>query len=312
MASSSWADRKAFPRPARFEVREVLLYTLLLPLVFAPAFVEKLAARAVAAYLFRPGGTVRDLRLAKIPPELSARTALSPLNLARRCEAEAVRERIRVLRGIVFPWWRRRLRTSGYGHVRAGLARGRGVILWIHFCAESHIAVKQAMFQAGEPLAHLSRPGHPFSNFPFSVRFIDPVLRRPEVRFLSERVVIDGEHVVTPLRRLRRLLAENRAVSITVTYVASTVYAYPFLGGTLKLPAGPIELSAATDAPLLPVFTWSEAGRTRVEFGAPVLISGSGPDAVREAHRWAMAWLEERVVAHPEAWTAWRTRQFAV
>jgi lauroyl/myristoyl acyltransferase len=144
------------------------------------------------------------------------------------------------------------------------------------------------------------------------MRFIDPVLRRPEVRFLSERVVIDGEHVVAPLRRVRKLLGENRAVSITVTYLASTVYAHPFLGGTLQLPAGPIELSAATGAPLLPVFTWNDDGRTCVEFGAPVPISGSSPDAVREAHRWAIAWLEERVVAHPEAWIAWRTRQFAV
>jgi len=281
-------------------------------MVVAPACFEKLAARAVVAYLFRPGGKVRASRLAKVPPELSARTGLSPSAFALRCEVETVRERIRVLRGIVFPWWRRRLRISGYTSVRAGLAHGRGVILWTHACAESHIAVKQAMFQAGQPLAHLSRPGHPFSNFPFSVRFIDPLLRRPEVRFLSERVVIDSEHVVTPLRRLRRLLAENRAVSITVTHLASTIYAYPFLGGTLKLPAGPIELSAATGAQLLPVFTWGEDGRTCVEFGAPVPISGSGPDAVREAHQWAIAWLKERVVAHPEAWIAWRGRQFAV
>lgn len=223
-----------------------------------------------------------------------------------------MRERILVLRAIAFPWWRRRVRLAGLRHVRAALADGRGVILWIHHCSESNVAVKQALWQAGLPLAHLSRPGHPASSQPLGVRWINPLLRRPEVRFLAERVVIDDHATVAPLRRLRALLAANRAVSITVTATASRLEALPLFGGRLFLPTGPVQLAAASGAPLLPVFTYRLGNVTRVEVGSPLPVTGSSPEAVGAALEAACAWLEPRAVAHPEAWVGWRTREFSL
>src|SRR6185436_8614406 len=102
---------------------------------------------------------------------------------------------------------------------------------WVHMCTASNVSVKQALWEAGYPLAHLSRPSHPFSTRPFSLRFIDPFLRRPELAFLAERVIIEDGHTVAPLRRLRRLLGENRVVSISATPSSSTTTEFPLLGG---------------------------------------------------------------------------------
>ena len=298
------------PKPTSWEIREIGMRLLLAPFVLAPRPLEFAAARTLARYLLRPGGSVRRGRLRKLPPALSDRTGIDAIEYLTDVETLVMRERIRLMRGIVFPWWRRKLSVSGLSEVRAGLEAGRGVILWVHQCVESNVAVKQAMFMAGHPLAHLSRPGHPFSGRPFGVRFVNPILRRPEVRFLAERVVIDNEHTIAPIRRLRKLLIENRVVSITVVDHAARVNDFDFLGGTLRLAAGPVELAAATQARLLPVFTSEKNGRAHVEIGSPLPITGSRPEAIRETHLAALRWLEERIMARPEAWIGWRGRSF--
>jgi lauroyl/myristoyl acyltransferase len=307
-----FARLRPLPRPARGELQELLLLALLSPFIVAPPPLERLAARAVVARQFRTGGWVRNERLRKLPPDLPGLTGTSALQLAKKSEEESIRERTRVLRAIVFPWWKRRLTVGGLSNVRAGLAAGNGVILWVHHCAESNVAVKQAMWSAGFPLAHLSRPGHPFSTRPFSVAMLNPLLRRPEVRFLAERVPIDAGNTIAPLRRLQRLLSENRAVSITVSRTADQLEMFPFLGGTVMLPTGPARLAARSGAPLLPVFTWAGDGRTHVEIGPPLPVTGTRPEQIRPALAEAAHRLELRVVEHPEAWTGWRSQLFSV
>jgi hypothetical protein len=221
-------------------------------------------------------------------------------------------EHILLMRGIVFPWWKRRLRVTGLGHLYAGLDAGNGVILWVHPCVASNVAVKQALFMAGYPLAHLSRPSHPFSARPFGRRFVNPILRMPEVRFLAERIVIENEQTLGPLRRLRALLKDNRVVSITVVPAAIRVNDFELLGGVLRLPAGPVELAAATGARLLPVFTFASDSRTQVRIGAPLPVTRADAESIRDAQLAAVEWLEARLIEHPEAWTGWRGRQFRV
>jgi lauroyl/myristoyl acyltransferase len=289
---------------------EVATLILLLPFVLAPPSLERGVARVIAAWQFRPGGWVKASRLRRFPPNLAKRSGLTSDELAKRAEAATLRERVRILRGIVFPWWKRRVSVAGLRHVDAGHAAGNGVILWVHPCAASNVAVKQAMSSAGYALAHLSRPGHPFSARPFGERILNPILRRPEMRFLAERVVIDDANSVAPLRRLRALLRDNRVVSITVTTHASTLEDFDFLGGRLRLPSGPVQLAANSGAPLLPVFTAESGSRTRVELGAPLPVTGRSPAEVRATLEAAAAWLEERVVRDPESWTGWRTPTF--
>ena len=266
----------------------------------------------MAAYTLRPGGwTARSLSR-RFPPELAARTGIAKATLIKRNESAVMYEHILLLRGIVFPWWKRRLRVTGLAHLRAALENSEGVILWVHPCVASNVAVKQAMFLAGHPLAHLSRPSHPFSARPFGRRFVNPILRRPEVRFLAERIVIENEHTIGPLRRLRALLKDNRVVSITVVPVAARVNEFELLGGTLRLPAGPVELAAATGARLLPVFTFVSGSGTHVRVGAPLPVTGTDAESIRQAQLAAVEWLEARIIEHPEAWTGWRGRQFRV
>ena len=164
-------------------------------------------------------------------------------------------ERVLVLRGALLPWWTQAIRLNGIEHVHAALEAGQGAILWVHPCLGSSVSVKQALFEAGLPLAHLSRPSHSFSPFPFGVRLANPLLRRAENRFLAERVVIDEEATVGPLRRLQILLSENRVISIAVASNASRLRSFPILSGDVLLSNGPVKIAARTGAAILPVFT---------------------------------------------------------
>jgi hypothetical protein len=300
------------PGPSAWELREIARRFVLLPFVLTPDWLGRAAARALVAYTLRPGGWAARSRSRRFPPALAARTGIDKQTLITRNDTNAAYEQVLLLRGIVFPWWKRRLRVTGLGHLRHSLGAGNGVILWVHPCAASNVAVKQALFMAGHPLVHLSRPSHPFSARPFGRRFVNPILRMPEVRFLAERVVIENDQTIAPLRRLRKVLKEHRVISITVTAGASRLNEFELLGGTLRLPAGPVELAAATGARLLPVFTWSSDSRTHVRIGAPLPVSGGDATSVREAQRAAVQWLEARILEHPDSWAGWRNSQFRV
>ncbi|MBI5949472.1 MAG: hypothetical protein HY875_15135 [Chloroflexi bacterium] len=284
---------------------------LLLPLIFVPRRVALWGCRVLAAILMRRGSSYRRQMEALIPrPILAGLARGNPGAALRLSETRMLHQRLLVLGGALFPRWRRRVSVRGIEHVRAGLDAGRGVILWVHPCLGSSVSVKQALFEAGLPLAHLTRPAHGFSRFPFGMRVANPFLRRAENRFLAERVVIDAARTVGPLRRLQALLRENRVVSITVTNTASRLAKFPFLGGIIVLPGGPVELAASTGAVLLPVFTVGSARVPVVEIGAPLPVTGADDEAVRLCHLASLEWLQERVDRHPLDWIGWRAYLF--
>lgn len=210
----------------------------------------------------------------------------------------------------MLPRWPRKIQLTGFEHVEAGLAAGKGVILWVQPCVASTLVVKQALFDAGFPLAHLSRPAHGFSPHPFGQRFVNPILRRAETRFLSERIVIDDEHTIRPLRRLKALLAENRVVSITVTASASRVSEFQFLGGTLTLPQGPVELARSSGALLLPVFTIGSLPNPEVRIAPPLNVEATGTAGVNTVLQSVVRWLAEMIELHPLDWIGWRAGLF--
>ena len=298
------------PLPNLWELNEILQRLALLPFVLAPRPVGRLAARVLATWVLRPGSWAARTRPRRVPPALIERTGLSARDLARRVEVELMYERILLLRQIVFPGWRRKVGVRGLSNARAGLRESRGVIFWINPCVSSNVAAKQAIATGLGPLVHLSRPSHPFSAGQFGMRFVNPLLRRPEMPFISERVVIDEGRTVSALRRLRQALKENQPVSITVTPQAARLFEHDFLGGRISLPAGPIELAAVSGAPLLPVFTWSDDARAHVEIGAPLPVSRTDEAGIRAAQAAMLDWLAPLVLEHPDAWTGWRTRQF--
>jgi lauroyl/myristoyl acyltransferase len=221
-----------------------------------------------------------------------------------------LRERALVLRAALFPGWKQSVRVAGVEHVRSGVAAGRGVILWVQPCLGSTILVKQALYEAGFPLAHLTRPGHGLSPHPFGVRIVNPFLRRAEDRFLAERIEIDETRTVGPIRRLRALLSQNRVISITVTTTASQLEEFEALGGIVTLPTGPVELAASLGAMLLPVFTAGSALPLVVEIGPPLPLTGRSREAVRASQEASLRWLEERIDRHPGDWIGWRAGLF--
>lgn len=302
--------RGLVPRPTARESRELVIRLFLLPLAILPRRSALPVCRLLARVLVRPGSGYAAFLVERVPPEAAVARGVTPVEFAREAEALMRFEAIVLWRDILVPWRKRPVSLRGMEHVHSALEEGHGAILWVMPCLSSNVAVKQALHDAGHALAHLSRPGHPFSSGAFGQRFVNPVLRRPEVRVLAERVVIDDRHTVTALRRLRALLAENRVVSITVTRSASRVDAYPFLGGTGLLPAGPVQLAASTGAALLPVFTCGSPNRPTVLIGPRLQVSSTSGDTVDECHREALSWLEARIREDPLAWTGWRNGLF--
>ncbi len=292
--------------PNVWDARELFQRLLLLPAVVAPRPLGMALCRVVAAALLRRGSWLESSLLLKVPATLAAAAAMDQPAFARRLETLILYERVLVLRGVVFGGWHRKLIVEGLEHVHEGLAAGSGVILWVFPCVGNSVAAKQAIFQAGIPLAHLSRPGHGFSSSPFGVTLVSPILRRAETKYLAERVVIDDQHTIAPLRRLRVLLQANRVVSISVTKGAGRSDRIQVLGSEIQLPRGPIELAAATGARILPVYTAQRETKTRVIIGGPLPVAGPGAPAIHAAQQALVSWLDERIREDPTTWLGWR------
>lgn len=295
---------RGVPLPTRWELWELAIQLLVLPSAFVPRPLGEAVRRTVATALLWPGSKYRRQLEATFPG--SGPLAGPRWRACRDCEARMLHQRALVLRAALFPSWKQSVRLTGAEHVRAGVAAGRGVILWVQPCVGSTILVKQALYEAGFPLAHLTRPSHGLSPYPFGVRIVNPFLRRAEDRFLAERIEIDDARTVGPIRRLRALLSQNRVISITVTTTASQLEEFEAFGGVVTLPTGPVELAASMGAVLLPVFTAGSAPPLVVEIGSPLPVTGRSREAVRESQEASVRWLEERIARHPGDWIGWR------
>lgn len=298
---------RTIPRPTVWEIWELSIQLCLLPLVFTPRPMALAGCRLVATFLLRPGCKYRRSLKSQLPQPIAESFHGRPMAALRQSETMMLYQRMLVLRGAIFPWWKQRVAVAGLANVQAALAGGHGVILWVQPCLGSSVFVKQALFEAGLPLAHLTRPSHGFSPHSFGTRVMNPFMRRAENRFLAERVVITDDQTVGPLRRLQTLLHENRVVSITVTTAATRLSAFPFLGGTIFLPDGPVALAARTGATILPVFTIGSENPQTVEIGSPLPVGQTSLGAIQECQEASLRWLHARIDAHPVDWIAWRT-----
>lgn len=288
------------------ELRRVVILVVLVPFAFAPRPVALLACRALSGVLMRPGSPYPGSLASTLPAALASNTARSRRAALRRMETLNLFDQALVLRAVLIPPWRRRVRLVGLEHLEQVLSEHKGAILWVHTCVSSNVAVKQALAEAGYPLVHLSRPSHGFSSSRFGVRIMSPIMRRSENRYLGERVVINAGNSVGPLRQLRRRLAENRVVSITVTRTAARLDSVPFLDGILRLPRGPVELATSTGAGLLPVFTSGDPAQPEVRIGAPLPVAGTRAGTVKDCEEAIARSLEEQVLRYPQCWTGWR------
>jgi lauroyl/myristoyl acyltransferase len=251
-------------------------------------------------------------RLAKTPQCPAA--ALPP---GSRCSAVARRrtwrtqdwlERLPALRDYRPGGWRPGIRLEGREHVEAALAAGNGAVLWVTSFQYSTMVAKVAFKRAGLLATQLSRPQHGFSGTTFGIRHLNPIRTRREDRYLAGRVVIDKGSEIAAMRKLRRLLVENRLVIITVAREASQRTSVPFFQGTIEIPTAPIGLAASTGAALLPVFCVRHPrGRFVVHIEAPLPARQREPEPAARAYA---GLLEEYCRLWPGQWTGWHRRVY--
>ncbi len=107
---------------------------------------------------------------------------------------------------------------------------------------------------------------------------------------------------------LKRRLAENRVVTLTVGAQAARPVPAPVLAGEIRVAPGEPVLAWETGASLLPVFPLREAsGRITAVVGPPLVIdiSADRASAVAEAIRDYAARLEDVVADSPGQWLGW-------
>lgn len=222
--------------------------------------------------------------------------------LRRRREALVLVEQLSMLRGHWSASWAASVRLDGLQHLEAALARGRGAILWVMPSTFSSLVAKRALSEAGVAIHHITRVAHGFSPTWVGQRLLNPLRSRVEADYLAERILLPLEGMPpAAMRRVVRLLNENRVVSLTLGRSAAQVVEVVRPEGTFRIATGGPNLALRQGAALLPV--WSArtgAGRfvTTIE---PPLPAAAGGDARAALQATAQGMLD-RFLAHVVRW----------
>jgi lauroyl/myristoyl acyltransferase len=249
----------------------------------------------------RSGETKRQVE--NIASKLDDRSAVSALEIVRDSTAAIYEDRLQLLREYRPGGWQPEMDIIGEEHLQAGLARGKGVILWVSYLAYSCHITKKSLKNARYDVTHLSRPDHGFSSTKLGIQILNPIQTRIEERFLHERVVIGEEGRVLALMKLHACLRRNGVVSITVGKDASEFVSAPFLNGTILFPTGPTDLARLTDSVLLPVYTVRDSyWRYTTHIGSPLT---SQNETAEDAAKAFAAWIEPVVRERPAHWRNW-------
>jgi hypothetical protein len=202
------------------------------------------------------------------------------------------------------PW---NLVLKGGSRVQEALDQGRGAIVWCETCMSASLLTKAAFASAAFDLHHLSRPGHNLSISRFGMRFLNPIVRRAEDRFLAERIIVDYGNELPVARHIMALLQENKVVSLTISSAGSQVVEAPALNGVARIATGALGFAMRTGAPLFPVFSHREDDAYVVAAGDPIELAGMKRD---QAYEFAVQEYARRLDAfaraHPLDWYGWR------
>jgi lauroyl/myristoyl acyltransferase len=236
---------------------------------------------------------------------VAGRIGCSPRDLAIERVATGHLSRLYGLRQYR-PWHARaHVDVDGLTHLSRATRAGTGAVLWVAASTFGSLVTKMGLHGAGFAVSHLSRPEHGFGASGFAIRQLNPCWTRIERRFLRERIVMEPGAEAGALRRLRRRLAENGLVSITVGDEGVRTVEVPLLGIPWRVATGPVSLAAAHGAPLLPVFAFrDDRGRFRVVVEEPLAIAADATREQRElsAAREYAARLEPWVLRYPGQW----------
>ena len=205
--------------------------------------------------------------------------------------------------------WEPEIEIAGGEHVSAALKRGRGIVLLGGTFSFNHLVSKMAFHRLGLQVSHFSRPTHGFSDTNFGIRYINPICRVVEDRYLGERLITEVSATPDALRLVRARLTDNGCVSFTVGDRGRHTASARFLNARLVLATGPLAMAWTTGATVLPVFTLrKEPGRFEVTIGEPIKLKENAHGEADYAA--AMQDYADRVIPYalrdPGQWRGWR------
>lgn len=186
----------------------------------------------------------------------------------------------------------RRVESSGWEHLEAAAAGGRGVlVMGAHLGSWEVVALAIGALRA--PLASVGRAA--------DNPFVDRELQRLRTRF--DNVSLDKHGAV---RRMLRTLAQGGQVGLLIDQRVRPAdgIAVPFFGRPAWTSPLLARLALRTGAPIVPAFgDHRPGGRYRVWFEPPIAASGAESDAaVAELTRRCLAEVEAAVRRAPAQW----------
>jgi len=285
--------------------------------LIASLFVSWLLPERSWRVVARHGSGLAGLLAGKTTTAVQSRMAraLGDENAAARLAADLRGARYEVafecLRGYRPGGWRPKITVKGRSHLDEALARKKGCVLWVAHFVFAPNAAKMGLHRLGYKVSHLSRPDHGFSSTRLGIRWLNPVRRAFEDRYLAERIVFDRAHPAAALMRARKTVAANGIVSFTAgAWEGSSVVESPFLNSRITLALGPVWLARASGAPLLPVFAIRNqtGGAFVVEIESPIDVGGPGAEEAECMVRAATSFLQRhlpRLREHPGQWRGW-------
>jgi hypothetical protein len=206
---------------------------------------------------------------------------------------------LQTMRSLVFDGWQPNLELRGSEHLARDRLGNRGAIVWQAPFVYYALAGKINFARAGFPLYQLARYTHPTPRSRLGSCLINPILRIPEDRYLSDRIMIGrGQSAKNAMLRLADVLGQGGIVSITIGSKARSTEAFPFFKGSMVLPHGPLNLAKRAGVPILPSFTVLDGDRFLTVIEPPTTSLSNVASSIQ---RWTERYPEQQV---------WRTSLF--
>lgn len=296
----------SLPRPQKYIAPNDLEYLLIVFLIrFAPRFSHALFADVLGRLAYRLS---RPKRRAM---ERNITCAFGKAGGAART-AEITRGSFHAFWQAMFAWslpplevTAPRIRVDGIEHLNAGLARGKGVILWESSGFGERILAKRILHARGFAMhqIHGSRnlggfgvDNHPVTRARERVKcFFDA----RELRFLAKATYLPEDE---SLAYTRALLASLRAnLILCATGDGREGYKHVrarFLGQSVPFATGMVSPARLADATLLPMFCWRE------EDGTVHLRLDPSPEYSQALDRYIIV-LEQEIRQRPHQYRNW-------
>jgi lauroyl/myristoyl acyltransferase len=198
---------------------------------------------------------------------------------------------------------------EGREHLDAAVKDGKGAIVLMFHFGMAQMIHPVLNLMGYETLIHIAR-AVPYLENTFNWARQIAVRSATALDKVAGPKVYHYPNMVFPM--LVRRLRKGGLVAMTADGMASTDFREaPFLGGTMRLPAGPAQLSGKTGAPVLAVFIVPEGlSSHRIVIHPPVHTRQDSPEGVQEAMAAYCAILEQWVRAKPWWWAVWQQLVF--